>query len=307
MQFDVILTNPPFQDSTNKKKTQHKLWIDFTQKTFSEWLKPGGILLQVSPSSFLSPSSKILQLFKSKAVKFLNLDTKTYFPEVGSTFADYMVSNRPGIEKTKVVTQDSTFDCKIDDSVFYLPIDLSENALSVHNKVMFEIREHLDVRYDYVTCHNVNLLRETGIINKWDNCCDIKTKQEFIDSHPILHTNKQTWYSRIRQDWASKKKVMWSRSGYTKPVYDDGILGGTDMVYYVLVNNKESGENLTHNLNSTLMKYILKTAKWSGFGNEKVFCRLPNLPIDCKMSDDDVFDFFNITEQERVYVRQIVG
>jgi hypothetical protein len=298
MQFDVIVTNPPFQDSTNKKKTQHKLWIDFTQKTFSEWLKPGGILLQVSPSSFLSPSSKILQLFKSKAVKFLNLDTKTYFPEVGSTFADYMVSNRPGSEKTKVVTQDSTFDCKIDNSVFYLPIDLSENALSIHNKVMFEIREHLDVRYDYVTCHNVNLLRGTDIISKTQS-------DEFI--HPILHTNKQTWYSRIRQDWASKKKVMWSRSGYTKPVYDDGILGGTDMVYYVLVNNKESGENLTHNLNSMLMGYILKTAKWSGFGNEKVFCRLPNLPIDCKMSDDDVFNFFNITEQERDYVRQIVG
>ena len=298
MQFDVIATNPPFQDSTNKKKTQHKLWIDFTQKTFSEWLKPGGILLQVSPSSFLSPSSKILQLFKSKAVKFLNLDTKTYFPEVGSTFADYMVSNRPGSEKTKVVTQDSTFDCKIDNSVFYLPIDLSENALSIHNKVMFEIREHLDVRYDYVTCHNVNLLRGTDIISKTQS-------DEFI--HPILHTNKQTWYSRIRQDWASKKKVMWSRSGYTKPVYDDGILGGTDMVYYVLVNNKESGENLTHNLNIMLMRYILKTAKWSGFGNEKVFCRLPNLPIDCKMSDDDMFNFFNITEQERDYVRQIVG
>jgi hypothetical protein len=298
MQFDVIVTNPPFQDSTNKKKTQHKLWIDFTQKTFSEWLKPGGILLQVSPSSFLSPSSKILQLFKSKAVKFLNLDTKTYFPEVGSTFADYMVSNRPGSEKTKVVTQDSTFDCKIDNSVFYLPIDLSENALSIHNKVMFEIREHLDVRYDYVTCHNVNLLRGTDIISKTQS-------DEFI--HPILHTNKQTWYSRIRQDWASKKKVMWSRSGYTKPVYDDGVLGGTDMVYYVLVNDRESGENLTHNLNSMLMGYILKTAKWSGFGNEKVFCRLPNLPIDCKMSDDDVFNFFNITEQERDYVRQIVG
>ena len=54
------------------------------------------------------------------------------------------------------------------------------------------------------------------------------------------------------------------------------------------------------------MRYIFKTAKWSGFGNEKVFRRLPNLPTDRRMSDDDVFDFFNITEQERVYVRQIV-
>jgi hypothetical protein len=178
-----------------------------------------------------------------------------------------------------------------------LPIDLSQNALSVHKKVMFEAKEHLNVKYDYVTCHNVNLLRGTGIVSKTES-------DEYI--HPILHTNKQTWYSRIRQDWASQKKVMWSRSGYTKPFYDDGILGGTDMVYYVLVNDKESGENLTHNLNSMLMRYILKTAKWSGFGNEKVFRRLPNLPTNRRMSDDDVFDFFNITEQERVYVRQIV-
>jgi len=149
-----------------------------------------------------------------------------------------------------------------------------------------------------VTCHNVNLLRGTDIISKTQS-------DEFV--HPILHTNKQTWYSRVRQDWASKKKVMWSRSGYTKPFYDDGVLGGTDMAYYVVVSDTESGENLAHNLNSLLMQYIFKTAKWSGFGNEKVFCRLPNLPIDCKMSDDDVFDFFNITEQERDYVRQIVG
>ena len=131
MQFDIVATNPPFQDTTKRGKTQHKLWIDFTLKTFNQWLKPDGILLQVSPSSFLSPSSKILQLFKSKAVKFLNLDTKTYFPEVGSTFADYMVSNRPDAEKTKVVTQDNVFDCKIDGSVFYLPIDLSKDRKSV--------------------------------------------------------------------------------------------------------------------------------------------------------------------------------
>ena len=208
-----------------------------------------------------------------------------------------MVSNRPDAEKTKVVTQDSIFDCKIDDSVFYLPIDLSQNALSVHNKVMFDAKEHLNVKYDYVTCHNVNLLRGTGIVSKTQS-------DEHI--HPILHTNKQTWYSRIRQDWASQKKVMWSRSGYTKPFYDDGVLGGTDMAYYVVVSDTKSGENLTHNLNSLLMRYIFKTAKWSGFGNEKVFRRLPNLPIDRRMSDDDVFDFFNITEQERVYVRQIV-
>ena len=52
---------------------------------------------------------------------------------------------------------------------------------------MFEAKEHLNVKYDYTTCHNVNLLRLGFSKTESD---------EFI--HPILHTNKQTWYSRIR-------------------------------------------------------------------------------------------------------------
>lgn len=298
MQFDVVATNPPFQDSTNKKKTQHKLWIDFTQRTFDKWLKPGGVLLQVSPSSFLSPSNKILKIFQSKAVKFLHLDTKTYFPKIGSKFADYMVENSPSARKTEIVTEKGTFDLEIDSTIFYLPIDVCEESLSIHRKVIFDYKDKLDVKYDYVNCHNVNILRGTGLISKTKD-------SEFI--HPILHTNKQIWYSKTRQDWANNKKVMWSRSGYTKPFYDDGILGGTDMAYYVIVKDKESGENLTHNLDSLLLRYILKTAKWSGFGNEKVFCKLPNLPTDRKMTDDEIFDYFQIDKQEREYVREYMG
>ena len=298
MKFDVIATNPPFQDSTNKKKTQHKLWIEFTQKTFSEWLKPGGVLLQVSPSSFLSPSNKILKIFQSKAVKYLHLDTKTYFPKVGSTFADYMIRNQSDDEKTEIVTEAGIFYQKIDSSVFYLPIDVCKESLSIHRKIIFDQKERLNVKYDYVTCHNVNILRKTDIISKTKD-------DEYV--HPILHTNKQIWYSKIRQDWANKKKVMWSRSGYTKPFYDDGILGGTDMAYYVPVSSDECGENLVHNLNSKLIRYILTTAKWSGFGNEKVFCRLPNLPTDRKMSDAEIYLLFGLTNKEREYVENHVG
>ena len=47
MQFDIVATNPPFQDTTKRGKTQHKLGIDFTLKTFSQWLKPGGESPQV--------------------------------------------------------------------------------------------------------------------------------------------------------------------------------------------------------------------------------------------------------------------
>jgi hypothetical protein len=217
---------------------------------------------------------------------------------VGSTFADYMIRNQLNDGKTEIVTDVGTFYHKIDKSTFYLPIDVCKESLSIHRKVVFDTTDKLDVRYDYVTCHYVNLLRNTGILSKTQ-------EDEYV--HPILHTNKQIWYSKIRQDWANKKKVMWSRSGYTKPFYDEGELGGTDMTYYVLVSSDECGYNLSYNLNSKLMRYILTTAKWSGFGNEKVFCKLPNLPTDHKMYDSEMYMFFGLTEEEREYVEQYVG
>jgi hypothetical protein len=294
IKFDVVLTNPPFQDSVKKKKTQHKLWIDFTQASFDRWLKPGGRLAQVSPSSFLSPSNKILKIFQQKNCVFLRLDTKKHFTTVGSTFADYLIINEPQCGVTEITTTDGTFNKVIDDKVFYLPVDICEESLSIHKKVIFDHPNKLDVRYDYVTCHNVQIHRN-------DNISKTKTKKHV---YPLLHTNSQTWYSCLRQDWADMKKVMWSRSGYTKPFYDDGILGGTDMAYYILVSDKESGINLAHNLNSSLMKYILKTAKWSGFGNEKVFCSLPNLPLNAKLSDNEIYDLFGLTPDERQYVEK---
>lgn len=297
MQFDVVATNPPFQDYTNKNKTQHKLWIDFTRRAFDKWLKPEGILLQVSPSSFLSPSSKILKLMQEKDVKYLRLDTKKHFPKVGSTFADYLIYNRPKSKKTEIITDKGTFDQTIDSTIFYLPNDISLESLEIHRKIIFSVVDKMNVKYDYVTCHNV-------LIHRNDTISKTKTDNHI---HPIYHTNAQVWYSKIRQDWANKKKVMWSRSGYTKPFYDNGVYGGTDMIYYVLVDDDISGKNLENNLNTKLMKYLFKTAKWSGFGNEKLFCSLPDLPTDCAMSDLQMYELFNLTKEEQSYVENYMG
>ena len=297
MKFDIVVTNPPFQDTTKKKKTQHKLWIEFTQTAFDKWLKPEGRLAQVSPSSFSSPSNKILKIFQQKNCVFLRLDTKKHFPNVGSTFADYLIINEENKQPTEITTQTNVFHKTIDNSVFYLPVDIGEHSFSIHKKVIFDQAQKLDVRYDYVTCHNVQIHRN-------DNISKTKTNKHI---YPIFHTNKQTWYSSIRQDWANRKKVMWSRSGYTKPFYDDGILGGTDMVYYVLVPDNDAGSNLVKSLNTKLIRYILATAKWSGFGNEKIFRSLPNLPTDVALTDEDMYNIFNLSQEEIKYIDECMG
>jgi hypothetical protein len=297
MKFDLILTNPPFQDSTNRGKTPHKLWIDFTFAAFRDLLVPDGYLYQVSPASFMSPSNKVLQIFKDYEVEILDITTSKYFPEVGSSFAHYLIKNRLcEDEVTKLITEKGQMSLQLDSDVFYLPNDLSEIAMNVHKKFMFKSKKYLPVKWDYVTCHNILLRRSDSL-----------SKEETTDhKYPVFHTNKQIWWSSIRQEFGNAKKVMWTRSGYFKPFYDDGVMGGTDMVYYIEVPDQNSGLNLAHNLNLLLPQYIMRTAKWSGFGNEKVFARLPLMPFT-QMCDEEMFGFFKLNKKEAEYVSQYLA
>lgn len=294
MKFDTILTNPPFQDSVNRKKTPHKLWIGFTLAAFDRMLKDGGSLVQVSPASFASPSNIVLDLMGSNQTMILRFGTERYFPDVGSTFSDYWIVKRENDPTpTRVITGDDEFDIELDQSIWYLPNDLGRISLSVHSKVMFSGRPRLRVEWDYVEAHN---------IRRYDKEPTLSEQQTSVHPFPVFHTNRKQWWSSVRQEWADSEKVMWTRSGYTKAFFDPGILGGTDMVYFVRVSGPEQGEALAHNLNTTLLQYILKTAKWSGFGNERVFAGLPDLCDHGPLSDQEIYEFFELDEEEVSYV-----
>jgi hypothetical protein len=298
VKFDVILTNPPFQDSVNRKKTPHKLWIDFTLAVFDRLLADGGSLVQVSPASFSSPSNVVLELMEENQTNVLRFETDHHFRDIGSSFSDYWVvktENDP--RPTTVVKGEERFDIELDKTMSYLPNDLSRLSMAVHTKVMFTPRPRLPVEWDYVVCHN---------IRRYDKEPTLVMEPSAGYPHPVFHTNNITWWSSLRQEWADDLKVMWTRSGYTKPFFDAGVHGGTDMAYFVRVSSESEGAALAANLSTALFQYVFKTAKWSGFGNERVFAGLPDLPRDRAMSDDEMFELFDLTDEEVKYVRAAV-
>lgn len=299
MKFDIILTNPPFQDSKRRGKTPHKLWIDFTRAVFDRLLADGGVLCQVSPASFRSPNSIVLDLMKEHRTSLIRFDTEDHFPTVGSTFADYTIYKEPGDgSPTRVVIDGRQMDLVLDEEVFYLPNDLTPEGLSIHRKVVFHPTRKLAVNWDYVTCHNIRLKDPDSTLSRTPTAKHV---------NKVFHTNAQVWWTSLVQDFAGKRKVMWTRSGYTKPFYDPGTMGGTDMVYYVLVDSDDEGRALAHNMNLALMRYIYTTAKWSGFGNERVFAALPDLPRDRPFTDDELFALFSLNDAEVAHVRRLLG
>ena len=333
MKFDVVFGNPPFQDNNNKKKTQHKLWIDFTVNSVNEWMHEGGYLCWITPQSWGSPSNKVLDVLKENDVISMNMDTKAHFPDIGSSFSHYLIKKGNSSIATNFVLDGDSFSFALENEVFYIPNDFCKRSINIHKKVMFSSHKKLAIKHDYVTCHNVirrafinhdkkvdakkQKLKTLTDQTKIHECqqkikhllesrnkivitvSENKTKQH---TYPILHTNKSIWYSSIKQDFADKKKVMWSRSGYTKPFYDDGELGCTDMGYYVLVSSEDKGRRLVKFLNSKLMKYIFKTAKWSGFGNEKVFKAIPEIDLPSDFDDEWIYNYFDISSEEKQYI-----
>lgn len=338
MKFNNIFGNPPFQDNDKRKKTQHKLWPEFTLKAVNEWLKDEGNLVWITPQSWGSPSNKILQLFKGNQVESINLDTKEHFPDIGSTFSHYHIVRKESGSPTSIVKEGKSFNYTINNSVLYFPNDFNDTSLEIHRKVMFNDKQKYKINYDYVTCHNVirhahklhqkkidkkvdllkscvSVSKATAISNdvigliKKKSTIEVTISETKTSTHiyPVHHTNNKTWYSSIKQDFADKKKVMWSRSGYTKPFYDNGTLGGTDMCYYILVNTDKEGEQVNNFLNSDLMTYVFKTAKWSGFGNEIVFSNIPKVDLSKCKTQQDYYSLFGITQQEIDYINVIIG
>lgn len=288
----IFVGNPPFQNKETRGKTHHKLWIDFTQHVYKQ-MKAGDKLLWITPQSWGSPSSKILQIFRESEIKYIDFDTGIFFPEVGSSFSDYLLIKSDKNNLESILTKNGAdFNMTLDDSITYLPNDVCEESLSIHNKVIFSQNKKLPVKFDYTTCHNI-------LIKKSDSLSKTKTNKH---TYPVFHTNNQIWWSSKKQSFLDKNKVLWSRSGYTKPIYDDGNLGITDMGYYVLCSSEKEGQNLKTILNSKLFSYIFDTAKWSGFGNEKVFLNLPDVRQLIFNSDVDVYNWFNLSKEEIQFI-----
>lgn len=298
-----VVGNPPFMDVTKRGKTQHKLWIDFTKKMFHEILPQDGQLGWVTPSSFLSPSNKIFSIFKENNTVFVSFDTNEYFKkennEPGIAMAHYVIEKNTKSKKARITKDSNDFEMVIDENTLYLPNDVNKNSISIHQKTLLAKRPTYKTECDYVTCHNVQLSRVKV------DCPISKTKTE-RHVYPIMHTNPQTWYSAIKQDCFEKKKVMWTRSGNTIPTYNGGDLGITDMCYYIEVTDEAQGKRLENNLNLNLFKYLFRTAKWSGFGNEKIFNMIPVVP-DVTLTDQELYDHFGLCTEEIQYIEDFLA
>jgi len=278
--FDIIVGNPPYQGFNikgSKQPKNHSSWTKFVEKAP---LILKNYLLFVTPDSWRSISSKIFLLFKKNSLLFVDTNNiAKYFKGVNSTFGVFLFK----MGKTEDLVLINGTKHNIDD-ITYIPNE-GDLSLSIHKKTVMSKNDKYEFLCDTTSNHSSS---SKQYLSKE------KTDKNIYE---VYHTNAQTLWSEKMSKNHNDKKVYFTISGYFNPKYGENI-STSEICQYFLVDNEEAGLNLINILNSKLYKFLVNTAKWSGYLNKDIIRGLPKLDIHKIWTDEEIYSVFNLSQEE---------
>jgi site-specific DNA-methyltransferase (adenine-specific) len=313
--FDVIVGNPPYQDTEEetgeRKQKSHNLYSKFIVKGY-ELLNNDGYLCIVCPASWMTPfgntsgkSSKesFKRLFRENRLLYLNLNDIQGF-DVGSTFTAFvMQKNIDNNSVTKVRGRFKkhayTSNVKISSKHIWLPSILTEEALSILEKTSFADVVKFDV-------YNDNYFHPV-VVNSSKGKKILRDKPSDDCKYEQFHTNVKSKWANIPHPNQSEYKVLFTKSGYFRPQLDTGFKGTTEAAFWIPVNSELQGKNVVKILNNKLYLFIVNVSKWSGFNMPEVVQSLPFVDPNINWTDNDLYKHFGLTDNEVALIEQFVN
>jgi adenine-specific DNA-methyltransferase len=306
IEFDIIVGNPPYQDTIanqTRKAKNHNLWTYFIKRSF-ELLSYNGYLLFVTPPAWMSPSSSILKtIFLKYQIHYLNLEIcSNYFKGIGSKFCYYLIQKCPpfkkaefnfiylGSSKLKKVKGQSFINFKSNYS--FIPQLPSNEAFSILEKTVFATNEKLNIKYD-------------SDLHRFTKKELLSTQKNEVFKYKTIHTPSQILWSSRPHKHQGKIKVFIPLTTYYEDILIDDC-GNTQGMGYILCTTLNEAEQLKKLLLSQLFRFIANITRWSNFNVPEVMKLLPSTPlVNKELTDDFVFDFFKITNSEKKYILEL--
>jgi hypothetical protein len=297
MKFDYVIGNPPYQDSshTEKKNTLWRKFLDLSLKLSKE---ETGIISFVIPSSWMGSKKLLDSIFLNNNLLYVNKDEcKRHFPRVGSTFSYFVMQTSSYKGETKFKNKeingtvvDSLSNIN-DVLVDVFPRNLSNDSISLINKVLNS---------------NKNLL---GVINNTTHHCVHKDRwsltQDTKFQYPIHNTpTKLYWWITPHKHSGLRKVVIPTTTYYRNMFYT--INGVTQSFCYYLLKETENEDIVLHNINNIVFDYINECFRYANWNSVPLLRKLPELPFDKKMNDNEIFEYFGLTDNEVKVIKDTI-
>ena len=249
MKFDVVVGNPPYQESGHKAKTS-SLWKVFLNK--SNELCDGVISL-IIPASFCSPT-KLFSQYKNR-LSVLDFTVKDYFKGVGSSFV------RIRLEK------DNQSSCKIvtNSGEYHLNLNNWDCVPSTLNdELMNLIDEHFDMGSD----------------DNWKVGYEYDQRKDCIVPNgpiKILHSTKVLWANKDHPNNHLIRVFCTITNGTKFNICEPGT-GLSQNNIWTTCDTIEQAEQLRDKLNHTDIQKLLKSFQFSNMNYYQIINKL-NLSV----------------------------
>ena len=299
MKFDVVVGNPPYQEN-GRIDQANKLWPKMVIKAF-ELTKENGYLTMITPNGWMNSKTadvgkgksgiKIYKdIFKKNNLLFVNADSdgiKTkFFNGVGSTFSIFVIQKSTYSGITEFFNYKTGSNNISISNIEDLPKNINNQTISILNKF-----NNVIGKFNF-TDQNHNL-----------NGNEISVSDE-NHQYGLFHTHKgggTFWYGELESEHFGKHNVVITLSGKYKAIYTQ--LGFSNMCVGVSVETEDIAKNILSFLNSKLYQFAVDMNKFSGFNPRQFILGLPKIDTQKEWSDDEIFQFFNLTKDEIEYVQ----
>jgi hypothetical protein len=177
--FDIVIGNPPYQDSSDKVKGttgKKNLYQKFILKSNSILIE-SGLLSFVNPPGMFKTTvfdkpTEIFNLIKSKNLIHLNLtNINEKFFKVGTPICYFILKNDNEYKSTKIITEDIAIDLNIK-SLNFIPRLMFLETLSIIDKVSkkgikFNIKRDVKNKptNNFITLKRLNHINKNGKFN----------------------------------------------------------------------------------------------------------------------------------------------
>lgn len=230
--FDVIIGNPPYQDSSHSA-TKESLW----KRIFNTSWEVSNQVSFIVPASFTSPAERFQQI--KPYLKFVSFNVKHHFPGVGVQFCRFVVDKNHSGPCTIESHTGERFEVNMEDHIC-LPETITPELIEKSKSIFTNTR-------------------------KWEKTCEYHTQQkkkfddngsiEVIHGAKVLHTNL---------DHPNNSKIRVHCPTTKHPIFTviEGV-GLSQTHIWTEVSSKEEGEALCEKLNSSEVQDILRQYKWA--------------------------------------------
>ncbi|CAB4123190.1 Restriction modification methylase Eco57I [uncultured Caudovirales phage] len=273
MKFDLVIGNPPYQNTHTAKRWP--LWHEFVIK--SKELSKSHVAL-VTPNSWIGAGTSDAKAAIWSSLVSCNLDVGRHF-DVGSTFSFFILDVNNSTPSFRVKTAKE--ELVIPRTQEWIPNTATQLAIDINRK--FFTTEKFSFKRG--ECHSSN-------------------KSNFSDSgYDVFHTNAQTLHLKKKPTAFESAKVAISLSGYSQFKYGKDF-GVSQAAAYMCVDETQL-DNARSVFESRLFSWALNANKWSGWNSLDVIKSLPLMDLSKLWTDSDIYKHFKLTPEEIEYIESI--